>query len=92
MTGTSAIGNSRLGQTKASTLSRKKKKSNQRNNKLKKMNALNLFSRLLRSGDKEVLFLLRKQFVLEALERVFEEDGDLKVLYRGTAELIANLN
>ena len=82
--------NTRTIQAKSTLL--KTKKMNQKNNVLRKMNAINFFSRLIRSGDKDVLFLLRKQFVLEALERVFQEDGDLKVLYKDTAELIKNLN
>ena len=59
---------------------------------LRKMNALNFFSRLIRSGDKEVYYLLRTQFVFQALETVFEEDPDLRILYRDTYNLIKNLN
>lgn len=87
-----SMGRNSTGMAKSMTINEKDKKANQKNNMLRKMNALNFFSRLIRSGDKEVYYLLRSQFVFQALETVFEEDPDLRILYRDTYNLIKNIN
>ena len=64
----------------------------QKKNKLDKITAMSFFSRLIKSEDQQILYLLTQQRVIEFIQTELQETPDLKILFKETAKLIETMD
>lgn len=64
----------------------------QKDNKLRKITAMSFFSRLIKSEDKKILYLMRQQKIFQAIQRELEETPKLRLLFKQTAIIIESMD